>query len=29
MITKHTYVGGQPRPSGLEPFDKRYPPPGK
>ena len=25
MITKHTYVGGQPRPSGLEPFDKRYP----
>ena len=25
MITKHTYVGGQPRPSGLEHFDKRYP----
>lgn len=25
MITKHTYVGGRPRPSGLEPFDKRYP----
>ena len=25
MITKHTYVGGQPRPSGLETFDKLYP----
>ena len=25
MMMKHTYVGGQSRHSGLEPFDKIYP----